>query len=111
MRVRVHQVMTVVKGLVKNGITICATIHSPTPYSFNLFHTLMILLRGKVVYFGENGATPYSYIYNPLFLAKGGEVRTHVTAALFIPLIELAGSQAKRGHIITRRRKSRLIEP
>ena len=50
------QVMTVVKGLVKNGITICATIHSPTPYCFNLFDTLMILLRGHVVYFGENGA-------------------------------------------------------
>ncbi len=49
------QVMTVVKGLVKNGITICATIHSPTPYCFNLFDTLMILLRGHVVYFGENG--------------------------------------------------------
>ena len=50
------QVMTVVKALVKSGITICATIHSPTPYCFNLFDTLMILLRGHVVYFGENGA-------------------------------------------------------
>jgi len=48
--------MTVVKGLVKDGITICATIHSPTPYCFNLFDSLMILLRGHVVYFGENGA-------------------------------------------------------
>ena len=28
----VLQVMTVVKRLVKSGITICATIHSPTPY-------------------------------------------------------------------------------
>lgn len=26
------QVMTVVKRLVQTGITICATIHSPTPY-------------------------------------------------------------------------------
>lgn len=48
--------MTVVKSLVKTGMTICATIHSPTPYCFNLFDTLMILLRGNVVYFGENGA-------------------------------------------------------
>lgn len=48
--------MTVVKSLVKSGMTICATIHSPTPYCFNLFDTLMILLRGNVVYFGENGA-------------------------------------------------------
>lgn len=47
--------MSVVKGLVKSGITICATIHSPTPYCFNLFDSLMILLRGHVVYFGDNG--------------------------------------------------------
>ena len=26
------QVMTMVKRLVKTGITVCATIHSPTPY-------------------------------------------------------------------------------
>ena len=26
------QVMTIVKRLVKTGITVCATIHSPTPY-------------------------------------------------------------------------------
>ena len=50
------QVMTVVKTLVRSGITICATIHSPTPYCFNLFDSLMILLRGNVVYFGQNGA-------------------------------------------------------
>lgn len=98
----VHQVMTVVKGLVKNGITICATIHSPTPYCFNLFDTLMILLRGNVVYFGENGANPYSYGYNPLFSlvfslhavpAKGGKVRLHVRAATFTPLVGLAGTK------------------
>ena len=47
-----------VKSLVKTGMTICATIHSPTPYCFNLFDALMILLRGNVVYFGENGAPP-----------------------------------------------------
>jgi ABC-type lipopolysaccharide export system ATPase subunit len=49
------QVMTVVKGLTKTGITICATIHNPTPYCFNLFDRLMILLHGRVVYSGENG--------------------------------------------------------
>lgn len=47
--------MTTVKNLVNSGITICTTIHSPTPYCFNLFDNLMILLRGHVVYFGENG--------------------------------------------------------
>ena len=32
-----NEVMTVVKGLTRTGITICATIHNPTPYCFNLF--------------------------------------------------------------------------
>ena len=60
------QVMTVVKSLVKTGMTICATIHSPTPYCFNLFDTLMILLRGNVVYFGENGPPSSSSSMNPI---------------------------------------------
>lgn len=39
--------MTVVKQLVKSGITICATIHSPTPYgtdfnSLNAQNTLLL---------------------------------------------------------------------
>jgi hypothetical protein len=49
------QVMSVVKSLAAYGITVCATIHSPTPYCFNLFDRLLLLLRGEVVYFGPNG--------------------------------------------------------
>lgn len=49
------QVMTVVKGLLKSGMTICATIHSPTPFCFGLFDRMMILLRGHLVYAGSNG--------------------------------------------------------
>lgn len=48
--------MVVIKMLLKTGMTVCATIHSPTPSCFKLFDTLMILLRGKVVYSGKNGA-------------------------------------------------------
>jgi ABC-type multidrug transport system ATPase subunit len=51
--------MEVVKNLTKTGITICATIHNPTPYCFNLFDRLMILLHGRVVYSGDNGACAY----------------------------------------------------
>jgi ABC-type multidrug transport system ATPase subunit len=47
--------MSVVKQLASNGITVCATIHSPSPYCFKLFDRLMLLLRGQVVYFGANG--------------------------------------------------------
>ncbi len=49
------QVMTVVKSLATHGITVCATIHSPTPYCFNLFDRMLLLLRGQVAYFGPNG--------------------------------------------------------
>lgn len=71
-----NEVMTVVKGLVKTGITICATIHSPTPYCFNLFDRLMILLRGRVVYAGENGHAAVEYFEKafpdvPKFSASG----------------------------------------
>ena len=52
------QVIAVVKNLTKTGITICATIHNPTPFCFNLFDRLMILLHGRVVYSGENGRLP-----------------------------------------------------
>eukprot|EP00195_Chlamydomonas_chlamydogama_P009759 CAMPEP_0202901782 /NCGR_PEP_ID=MMETSP1392-20130828/14649_1 /ASSEMBLY_ACC=CAM_ASM_000868 /TAXON_ID=225041 /ORGANISM="Chlamydomonas chlamydogama, Strain SAG 11-48b" /LENGTH=615 /DNA_ID=CAMNT_0049588397 /DNA_START=85 /DNA_END=1932 /DNA_ORIENTATION=+ len=47
-----NEVMTVVKKLVDDGTTICATIHSPTQYCFNLFDRLIMLVRGRVVYFG-----------------------------------------------------------
>lgn len=50
------QVMLVVKTLVKSGMTIVATIHSPTPFCFNLFDRMMILLGGHCVYNGHNGA-------------------------------------------------------
>ena len=52
------QVMSVVKGLMKTGMTICATIHSPTPFCFRLFDRMMILLRGHMVYAGPNGGPP-----------------------------------------------------
>lgn len=51
------QVMAVVKTLVKSGMTITATIHSPTPFCFNLFDRMMILLGGSVIYNGHNGTT------------------------------------------------------
>lgn len=50
-----NEVMTVVKHLVGDGTTICATIHSPTAYSFSLFDRLLMLVRGRTVYFGPIG--------------------------------------------------------
>ena len=61
-----------VKSLAGHGITVCATIHSPTPYCFNLFDSLLLLLRGQVVYFGANGEW---------------QKRIFVTALLLLPLL------------------------
>ncbi|CAL8472002.1 g11544 [Coccomyxa elongata] len=56
-------VMELVKALTKtlNSITVCATIHSPSPQTFNLFDKVIILLRGRIVYFGDNGTDAASY--------------------------------------------------
>ena len=50
-----NETMTVVKSLVQEGVTICATIHSPSPYTFALFDRLLVLVRGECVYHGPNG--------------------------------------------------------
>ncbi len=42
-------------GAGSDGMTICATIHSPTAATFALFSRVMVLLRGRVVFFGKNG--------------------------------------------------------
>lgn len=39
-----NEVMTVVQGLASSGVTILATIHSPTAYAFSLFDSLMMLV-------------------------------------------------------------------
>ena len=54
---RPSQVMVEVKALTKLHITVVATVHSPTPYCYTLFDRLMIILCGRVVYFGDRGAS------------------------------------------------------
>ena len=82
-----NEVMTVVKTLTKTGITICATIHNPTPYCFNLFDRLMILLHGRVVYSGENGvqrgSTPWLVLcaWACLFCLCRQDVRSSLAGA------------------------------
>lgn len=56
-----NEIMTVVKQLVHEGVTITATIHSPTQYAFSLFDSLMMLVRGRVVYFGRQNAEAIEY--------------------------------------------------
>ena len=68
-----NEVMTAVKNLATSGITICATIHSPTPYCFSLFDRMLLLLRGRVVYFGRNGPDAIDYLH-----ATSGDIATTV---------------------------------
>eukprot|EP01025_Chloroclados_australasicus_P023816 TRINITY_DN2402_c0_g1_i2.p1 TRINITY_DN2402_c0_g1~~TRINITY_DN2402_c0_g1_i2.p1 ORF type:complete len:652 (-),score=93.43 TRINITY_DN2402_c0_g1_i2:504-2429(-) len=56
-----NDVMNVVKGILQDGVTICATIHSPTQFAFRLFDNIMMLVRGQVVYFGPNDQTAIKY--------------------------------------------------
>ena len=59
-----NEVISVVKSLALMGITVCATIHSPTPYAFGLFDRLMLLLRGSPIYFGQNGSVVLEYFHS-----------------------------------------------
>jgi ATP-binding cassette, subfamily G (WHITE), member 2 len=93
-------VMTVVKNLALNDITICATIHSPTPYCFSLFDRILVLVRGEIVYHGPNGDSILQYLRsgcgvrpsdNLVEGANGGEI--HNNADLLIDL--LVGAEAE----------------
>uniref|UniRef100_A0A1D2A9Y0 ABC transporter domain-containing protein n=4 Tax=Auxenochlorella protothecoides TaxID=3075 RepID=A0A1D2A9Y0_AUXPR len=66
-----NEVMTTVKTLARRGLTVCATIHSPTPYCFHLFDRLLLLLRGQVVYFGTGGQEAVEYFVQNTPVIKG----------------------------------------
>ena len=52
------QVITAVASLAAGGITVCATIHSPSAAVFRQFDRLMMLLSGRLVYSGACGMGP-----------------------------------------------------
>mmetsp|Transcript_26363 Transcript_26363/g.74140 ORF Transcript_26363/g.74140 Transcript_26363/m.74140 type:complete len:398 (-) Transcript_26363:707-1900(-) len=57
------EVMSFVKSFALSGMTICATIHSPSPKTFELFDSLGLLVQGKMVYFGRNLRPATDYFY------------------------------------------------
>ena len=61
-----NEVMSVVKTLNTDDVTIIATIHSPTAYAFSLFDSAMILCSGQQVYFGPNGPELVTYALDAL---------------------------------------------
>lgn len=49
-----REVMSFIRLLVvEQGITVATTIHQPSAAIFSMFDFLMLILRGKIVYFGE----------------------------------------------------------
>eukprot|EP00890_Picochlorum_soloecismus_P003061 jgi/Picsp_1/3756/NSC_06591-R1_abc family transporter: multidrug len=68
-----NEVISFVKSLAQRGITVCATIHSPTPFAFSQFDRLLVLLQGKVVYFGKNSQDTVSN-----YLKKASESFNHL---------------------------------
>ncbi|KAK9803172.1 hypothetical protein WJX72_008884 [[Myrmecia] bisecta] len=56
-----NEVMATVRSLTKTGITICSTIHSPTQKCLNMFGMVLLLLGGRIVYFGEQGGAMVEY--------------------------------------------------
>lgn len=56
-----HEVALAVKTLSGTGITICATLHSPPAYTFELFDRILLLQHGQIVYFGPNGSSSMDY--------------------------------------------------
>lgn len=53
--------MAFTKKFANDGVTICATIHSPSPFAFSLFDRVLMLVRGEIVYFGDRGKKSAKY--------------------------------------------------
>ena len=81
--------MQLVRSLADKGTSVLATIHSPSAATFKLFHQVMILLKGGVVYFGPSGAPALTYA-NEFWPSKEGsnEDKSDLTdAELLVSLI------------------------
>ena len=66
------EVMTAVENMSKQNRTIMSTIHQPSPEVFSLFNKVVLMVAGRLVYFGAaDQATEYfsrpelGYLYNP----------------------------------------------
>ncbi|GBF98060.1 hypothetical protein Rsub_10288 [Raphidocelis subcapitata] len=55
------EVMAAVARLAAGGVTAVATVHSPTARAYELFDRVLMLLGGRVVYFGETGPPLLSF--------------------------------------------------
>ncbi|KAL4552298.1 hypothetical protein Ndes2526B_g06517 [Nannochloris sp. 'desiccata'] len=67
-----HNAVEVVNNLKHSGMTICTSIHSPTPYTFQLFDRVLVLQRGRLVYQGSaNGDAVFKYFKESFLTLRG----------------------------------------
>jgi hypothetical protein len=68
--------MDIVASLARSGLTVCATVHSPTSHIYGLFDRLTMLAAGRVLWSGPAGQDPVVFLEAalpdaPRFLAGG----------------------------------------
>lgn len=84
-------------GLVSDGVTIAATIHSPTAYCFGLFDSLLMLARGRVLYFGEQGDATLAYAREHWPQSQGRSATISNPAEYLVDIITLADREGRSG--------------
>jgi len=72
-----NKVMDIVASLARSGLTVCATVHSPTSHIYGLFDRLTMLAAGRVLWSGAAGSAPITFLEGalpevPRFMAGGG---------------------------------------
>jgi ATP-binding cassette subfamily G (WHITE) protein 2 len=91
------EVMTFVKQLSDEGMTVCATIHSPSPYTFHLFKQLLLMVGGRIAYYGINGDPCVNYFMQSGLLPEGTKTPEYYQQAEFIiSFVTDAGNKGKR---------------
>jgi ABC-type multidrug transport system ATPase subunit len=86
------EVMRLVHGLCQRGLTTITSIHAPNSSIFALFHRLLILLEGRVVYFGL-GRSAVDF-----FVTRGfdGPLCESTSAADWLTMLTVRSSRLKR---------------
>jgi ATP-binding cassette subfamily G (WHITE) protein 2 len=93
-----NEVMSTVRSLAAGGITVCATIHSPTAYAFGLFDRLLLLLGGRTAYFGAAGEAVLAHFRAvPGASAQAGLARGESQAEWIVDLTTRADREGRGG--------------
>ena len=97
-----HEVMSVVKTLVSEGITIVATIHCPPPHTFRLFDRVLMLQHGSLVYFGLNGTHSTRYFHDHFedVRLRPFNFTTRIAACWCVSWIDYRGFRATMKYLV-----------